>query len=84
MLAERVIEWTEEWKRQGMENGLAQGLEKGRQEGEAALVLRLLERRFGTLDENLRSRVKAADADILLQWGERILTAATLEEVFKA
>ena len=81
MLAERVIEWTEEWKRQGLEQGLQQGRQEGRQEGEAALLLRLLERRFGPLDEPIRQRVRTADAETLLQWGERILTAGTLEEV---
>jgi hypothetical protein len=28
--------------------------------------------------------VRAADADTLLLWGERILTATTVDEVFKA
>jgi hypothetical protein len=72
MLAERVTEWTEEWKRQG------------RQEGEAALLLRLLELRFGPLDETSGARVRRADAETLLRWGEKVLTATFLEEIFKA
>jgi len=84
MLAERVTEWTEEWKRQGMEKGLQQGRLEGRQEGEAALLLRLLELRFGPLDETSGARVRRADAETLLRWGEKVLTAASLEEVFKA
>ena len=83
MLAERVIEWTEEWKRQGLEKGLEQGLEKGRQEGEATLLQKLLERRFGKLDELLRLRLQAADAETLLRWGERIFQAASAEEVLR-
>jgi len=71
MLAERVTEWTEEWKRQG------------RLEGEAALLLRQLEQRFGPLNEADRTRVSRADAETLLKWGERILTAASLEDVFE-
>ena len=55
MLAERVKEWTEEWKRQGLQEGIQQGLQQGMQQGvqqglqqgEAAVVLRLLECRFG-------------------------------------
>jgi hypothetical protein len=78
MLAERVIEWTEEWKQQGMEAGM----KKGRQEGEAALLLKLLELRFGPLDEANRARLRHSDADTLLVWGERVLTAASLDEVF--
>jgi hypothetical protein len=80
MLAERVTEWTEEWKRQGV----LEGLEKGRQEGEVAFLLRLLELRFGPLDESARNRVHQADADTLLLWGERVLTATSLADVFKS
>ena len=80
MLAERVTEWTEEWKRQGMEKGLQQG----RLEGEVALLLRQLELRFGKLDETSRARVRRADAETLLLWGARVLTAASLAEVFKS
>ncbi|MBP1151276.1 Rpn family recombination-promoting nuclease/putative transposase [Methylocaldum sp. RMAD-M] len=82
MLAERVTEWTEEWKRQGMEKGLQQGRQEGRQEGEATLLLRLLELRFGPLEETHRERLRHADADTLLQWGERVLTAQAIEDVF--
>lgn len=71
MLAERVVEWTQDWKQQG--------LEEGRQEGEAALLLRQMEFRFGALDEDARRRVLGADAETLLRWGERIFTAATPE-----
>ncbi|WP_347257588.1 Rpn family recombination-promoting nuclease/putative transposase [Methylocaldum sp.] len=70
MLAERVTEWTEEWKRQG------------RLEGEAALLLRQLEQRFGPLNEADRTRVSRADAETLLHWGERVLTAQAIEDVF--
>ena len=86
MLAERVIEWTEEWKREGMEKGRLEGRlegrQEGRQEGEASLLLRQLELRFGPLGESSRAQVRAADADTLLLWGDRVLTAATVEEVF--
>ena len=84
MLAERVTEWTEEWKRQGLEQGLQQGRVEGRQEGEAAILIRLLTLRFGPLDESSLRQIHQADADTLLQWGERVLTAVTLEDVFKA
>ena len=67
----------------GMAKGIEKGIAKGRAEGEAALLLRILERRFGPLAEGLRERVRAADAETLLRWGERILTAATPEEVVK-
>ena len=43
--------------------------------------MRLMELRFGPLNENIRSQVQKADAEILLRWGERILTAETPEKV---
>lgn len=55
----------------------------GRQKGEAALLLRLMERRFGPLAEALRERIRAADAETLLQWSDRILTAAAPEDIVK-
>ena len=51
-------------------------------QGEAGFLLRLLEWRFGTIDELTRERVKAADSQILQVWGKRTLTAQTIEEVF--
>lgn len=94
MLAERVKEWTRDWKQQGIEEGrqeglqkglqegLEQGLQQGLQQGEAELLLHLLERRFGPVDETVRTRVRAADSQTLLTWGERILAAQTIGEVF--
>jgi len=86
MLAERVKEWTQNWKQQGVEEGLEKGLKQGRQEGlqegETGLLLRLLEWRFGQIDEVIRTRVRSADSQILQVWGKRILTAQTIEEVF--
>jgi predicted transposase YdaD len=63
---------------------MEKGRQEGRQEGEASLLLRQLELRFGPLSESSRAQVRAADADTLLRWGERILTATTVDEVFKA
>ena len=87
MLAERVKEWTKDWKQQGIEEGLQKGLQKGLQQGlqqgEAEFLLHQLERRFGPIDETIRIRVRAADSQTLLTWGEQILTAQTIEEVFK-
>ena len=59
-----------------------EGRREGRQEGEAALVLRLLERKFGVLDPVMQRRITQADAETLLAWGERILSASTPEEIF--
>jgi len=78
MLAERVKEWTQNWKQQGIEEGIEQGM----QQGEAGFLLRLLEWRFGPVDEAVRERIRVADTQTLQVWGKRILTAQTIEEVF--
>ena len=75
MLAERVVEWTEEWQKQGEARGVTKG--------EAALLQRLMEKRFGTLDESIRKRLVEANADTLLRWGEQIFQASTAEDVLR-
>ncbi|MFM8332294.1 MAG: DUF2887 domain-containing protein [Candidatus Methylumidiphilus sp.] len=51
-------------------------------EGEATMLLRLLERKFRPLPETARQRIAAADAETLLIWGERLLDAKSLDEVW--
>ncbi len=63
------------------EEGRLKGRQEGRQEGEAALFLRLVERKFGPTGEAMRQRIAAADSETLLAWSERILTADDLEAV---
>ncbi|WP_335582473.1 hypothetical protein [Candidatus Thiodictyon syntrophicum] len=41
----------------------------------------LLRLRFGDLPAAYRERIETADADTLLRWSERVLTAPTLDEV---
>ncbi len=74
MIAEKAPTWTEMWEQQG--------IEKGRQEGESTLLLLLLERRFGPLDEHTRQRVEAAGTEQLLEWGKRFVDATSLQAVF--
>jgi hypothetical protein len=47
------------------------------------MLLRLLTLRFGVLPQSARAQVESADADTLLRWSERVLTASTLDEVFR-
>jgi len=78
MLATRI----EQWRQQLLLEGEQRGEQRGQQRGEAALLLRLLERRFGVLPGWVRVRVAAADTAIVEEWGLRLLEAASLEEVF--
>ena len=52
MLATRVAEWKQHWR--------LEGEQKGRQEGEAQVLLRLLERRFGSMPPTLSGTASRA------------------------
>lgn len=45
---------------------------------------RLLELRFGSLDATVTARLESAKADALDRYAERLLTAASVEDVFAA
>jgi Putative transposase, YhgA-like len=74
-----LLETVEEWNREIEARGHEKGLEQGRRD----LLLRLLEVKFGALDERTRARVSAADSQRLLKWGERVLSAERLSDVFR-
>ena len=73
----------QEGKQIGIREGRQEGRQEGRLEGEVEFFLRLLERKFGPADEITQTRIKSADSQTLLRWGERILVAQTIEEVFE-
>ena len=60
---------------------IEQGRQEGRQEGEAAILLRLIDRKFGPPSEMVRERISSADPETLLRWSDRILTAESLDAV---
>jgi Domain of unknown function (DUF4351) len=70
MIAEHAIDWSTQWR------------DEGRKEGEAAVLLRQLQRKFGSLSPEIQDSVHNADADQLLDWADRFVTAATVEEIF--
>ena len=59
------------------------GVEKGRTEGQADLLLRQIQRRFGAVDAAVEQRIRTAGADDLEAWSLNILDATTLENVFR-
>jgi predicted transposase/invertase (TIGR01784 family) len=88
MWAERIreefrLEHLEEGRREGREQGLEQGLERGLREGEARLLLRLLEVRFGELPTRVRMRVEHAGSAELEHWGERLFSVDSLDALFE-
>jgi hypothetical protein len=59
-----------------------EGIEQGPQQGEARALLRLIQVKFGPPAPDLAARVAGAELHELELWLDRILTAATPDEVF--
>jgi hypothetical protein len=93
MLAERISQWTEQAKHEGLMQGRMEGRMEGRREGEsfgllrgqAAILQRLLLKRFGQqlAEERLREKLEHAQPEQLELWAERILDAQSLDDVFR-
>ena len=47
------------------------------------MLLCLLRLKFGEIPDDIRLRIEAAEADTLLTWSERILTAERMEDIFR-
>jgi hypothetical protein len=64
---------------------IAKGEELGEQRGRAEalrqLLIELLTERFGALPETALARIDEADGDLLVHWGRRVLSAASLDQV---
>jgi hypothetical protein len=59
-------------------------IKQGRKEGSSSLVRRLIEFKFGPLAPEALAHLDAADEAALIRFGERVLRATTVEEVFGA
>ncbi len=80
--AKKVSAFAERFIEKGREKGREEGREEGRVQGEAEVLLKLLQIKFGVVPDSYRQRIESADADTLLTWAERILTAETIEAIF--
>jgi predicted transposase YdaD len=68
--------------RRGLQRGRRQGVQQGVQQGAAAVLLWLIEKRFGAdVAQRCRGRVETAGSDDLPIWSERILTADSIAQV---
>jgi predicted transposase YdaD len=81
--AEEVYMTTADMLRaEGRAEGEAKGRAEGRAEGAARLLVRQLGRRFGAVPDGVRKRIDAASLEQLEAWSDRVLDAATLDDVF--
>jgi len=61
---------------------IERGMEQGMLQGEHQLLVRQLRRKFLTIDNKYLSLIKNAEEEKLLTWGERLVEASTLKEIF--
>jgi hypothetical protein len=66
----------------GIQKGIEQGKPMGHQEEAARMLYRQLTRRFGILSIETRQKLENAPTKQLEQWGENLMDAKSLEEVF--
>ena len=65
----------------GIERGMERGIERGIDLGKASTLLKLMTRRFGSLDAAVVARIEAAQESDLDLWLDRILDAPSIEAV---
>jgi predicted transposase YdaD len=70
----------QEGRVQGIEQGRAEGIEQGRQR-EANLILRLLERRFGEIPQNLTDIIRELPIEKLENLGGTLLDLESLSDL---
>jgi len=66
---------------EGRQAGLQEGRQEGRQSGEVALVLRLVQRRMGAMDEAIASRIRSLPMEQLETLAEALLDFTQPQEL---
>ena len=83
----QMMQWSErlldQGEQRGVQKGLQQGLQKGLRQGQLGLLADLLAERFGALDEAVQARLEQADEETLKRWGRNLLSARSMDEVFR-
>nr|WP_246814999.1 DUF4351 domain-containing protein [Parapusillimonas granuli] len=67
---------------EGRQEGIAQGLRQGELSGQAALLERLLTRKFGPLPDTLVQRIRTGSDSELETWSLNFVDADSIEQVF--
>ncbi|MCC6557532.1 MAG: DUF4351 domain-containing protein [Polyangiaceae bacterium] len=77
-MSAEIRAWYQEFEQKLRGEARSEGLH----EGERRLLVRQLRARFGELPADAVARIEAAGVVELERWGERVLAAQTLAEVF--
>ncbi len=65
-----------------MEHLLGRERQEGEQKGEAKILMRLLQRRFGVVPDRVVEKIAKATSQTLEEWSLRFVDARSLEEIF--
>ena len=78
-----IEEGKKEGLQEGLQTGLQTGLEKGLKKGQSSLLSKLLNHRFPrAVTKKYLELINNADGETLSMWGERLMDATSIEEVF--
>ena len=69
------------FREEALETGVQQGLQQGLQQGQSNIVIRLLERKLGTLDESIQARILQLSSDRLDSLTEALLDFSRVEDL---
>ena len=83
-IEEGMAKGMQQGMQQGMQEGMQQGMQLGRLAGEAHLLARQLNRRFGEVPPWALRQLQSATESELEAWGEAVLSATSIEAVFSA
>ncbi len=82
-LSTNIAQWKANYKREGLMEGRQEGRQEGLQQGQALFFQNLLTKRFGPLPTEVETRLNQASPEQLQAWGERLLSAEHLADVFE-
>ena len=79
--AQTVTSFFQRCREEGRQLGVQRGVQRGVQQGECVALMRVMQHKFGDIPEPARRRIESADPETLLEWLDRALVAASIDEV---
>jgi len=74
-------EYQSDFARRYHAQGHQEGQQEGRRQERCAVLIRLAEKRFGSVPPEVRARIEAADLSTADRWLDRLLSAESLDEL---
>ena len=76
-------EFLEEIYQEGIEKGIERGIEKGIEQGAAAVLLEVLDQRFGRIPVDARQRILDGDRAMIQAWTRKLGAATKVSDIFE-